>query len=108
VELLLNHLVLQGGRLTPQQLSSAIDKTQSKLDACYGERLARKPHLKGRLQFSFTIKRNGKAGIAKLAGGSIKDVTLIQCSADVISNARYPKPRKQAVKVKLALQYKPS
>ena len=108
VELLLDHVVLQGGKLTPQQLASAIDKAQSKLEACYGQTLARKPHLKGKLQFSFTIKPNGKASIAKLAGGTIKDAALIQCSADVISNAKFPKPRKQAVKVKLALQYKPS
>jgi hypothetical protein len=108
VQLLLDQLALHGGKLTPQQLASAIEKAQPKLDACYGQTLAHKPHLKGKLQFSFTIKPNGKASIAKLAGGTIKDAALIQCSADVIANAKYPKPRKQAVKVKLALQYKPS
>jgi len=108
VTALLPLAVVRGGKLTEAQLTTAMSKLTPKLEACYAQTLEKKPRTKGRLIFNLTVKLNGKVTGTKKQGGTIKDADLIRCSSDAIDEARFPKPRKQAAKLKLAFEYRHS
>jgi len=96
---------LRGGKLSETQLTAALGKAQPKLLACYEQAIEKKPRIKGRVIYGFTVRTNGRATNIKRVGGSLKDDTLQQCSAKVLETVRFPKPR-QASQVKLPIQYK--
>jgi hypothetical protein len=97
------------GKLTDQQLTAAFEKAAPKLDQCYAQALEKKPKLKGRLIFQWTVKPNGKVTGAKKQGGTIKDADLARCTVDAISETKFPKPKKQgAVLIRLPVEYKKS
>jgi hypothetical protein len=106
VTALLPLAVVRGGKLTEAQLTAAMSKLTPKLEACYAQTLEKKPRTKGRLIFNLTVKLNGKVTGTKKQGGTIKDADLIRCSTGAIDEARFPKPRKQAAKLKLAFEYR--
>jgi hypothetical protein len=108
VTALLPLAVVRGGKLTEAQLTTAMSKLTPKLEACYAQTLEKKPRTKGRLIFNLTVKPNGRVTGTKKQGGTIKDADLIRCSTDAIDEARFPKPRKQAAKLKLAFEYRRS
>jgi hypothetical protein len=108
VTALLPLAVARGGKLTEAQLTAAMSKLTPKLEACYTQTLEKKPRTKGRLIFNLTVKLNGKVTGTKKQGGTIKDADLIRCSTGAIDEARFPKPRKQAAKLKLAFEYRRS
>jgi tetratricopeptide (TPR) repeat protein len=99
---------LSGGKLNPAQLSAALDKTTPKLERCYGQLLKKKPRAKGRLTFQWTVRLNGKIASLKKLNDTINDATLTQCTQQAIVDTRFPKPRKQAVQVKLPFEYRRS
>jgi len=106
-----DELKVQGGQWGPagqRALPAAWAALQTELDQCYAAGLAKKPRLKGNLRVGFTIKTNGHVTAAKALGGNFKDAAVIRCTLDAISNQRFPKPRKQAVKLQLPLQYRRS
>jgi hypothetical protein len=98
----------RGGKLTDPQLMAALEKAAPKLEQCYADALEKKPRLKGRLILAWTVRPNGKVTGAKKQGGTIKDVDLARCTVDVISGIRFPKPKKQAVLIRLPLEYRKS
>jgi hypothetical protein len=98
----------RGGKLTDPQLMAALEKAAPKLDQCYAQALEKKPRLKGRLILAWTVRPNGKVAGAKKQGGTIKDADLTRCTVDVISGIRFPKPKKQAVLIRLPLEYRKS
>jgi tetratricopeptide (TPR) repeat protein len=97
---------LRGGKWSDAQLTAAIDKLKPKLDQCYASALEKRPRLKGKLGVSWTVKPNGKAAAVKKQGGTLKDADLVHCTLDAIGNTHYPKPRKQAVSIKLPLEFR--
>jgi hypothetical protein len=99
---------LSGGKLNPAQLSAALDKTTPKLERCYAQLLKKKPRAKGRLTFQWTVRLNGKIASLKKLSDTINDATLTQCTEQAILDTRFPKPRKQAVQVKLPFEYRRS
>lgn len=98
----------RGGKLTDPQLMAALEKAAPKLEQCYVQALEKKPRLKGRLIVAWTVRPNGKVAGAKKQGGTIKDADLVRCTVDVISGTRFPKPKKQAVQIRLPLDYRKS
>lgn len=98
---------LKGGKLNETQLTQALTKAEPKLLACYTQALEHKPKLKGRILYSFTIRPTGKATSVKRAGGTLKDESILQCSAKTLEAVRFPKPKKNT-QVKLPIQYKRS
>jgi hypothetical protein len=96
---------LRGGKLSETQLTAALGKVQPKLLACYEQAIEKKPRIKGRMIYGFTVRTNGRATNIKRVGGTLKDDALLQCSAKVIETVRFPKPRKSS-QVKLPIQYK--
>lgn len=107
VRAVLKQLTVRGGTYTPTSFSSALDTVYPRLEQCYASTLQHH-RVKGRLILGFTVKPNGRVIKAKSLGGTIKDPALIRCSVDALGSTRFPKPRKQAAKVKLPLQYQPS
>ena len=99
---------LRGGKWSDAQLNAAIDKLKPKLDQCYATALEKRPRLKGKLGVAFTVKLNGKAASVKKQGGTLKDADLVRCTLDAVGETRYPKPRKQAMSVKLPLEFRKS
>jgi hypothetical protein len=97
---------LSGGKLNPAQLSAALEKTTPKLEHCYAQLLKKKPRAKGRLTFQWTVRLNGKIASLKKLSDTINDVPLTQCTQQAILDTRFPKPRKQAVQVKLPFEYR--
>jgi hypothetical protein len=97
---------VRGGKWSDAQLTAAIDKLKPKLDQCYAAALEKHPRLKGKLGVAFTVKPNGKAAAVKKQGGTLKDAELVRCTLDAIGNTRYPKPRKQALSIKLPLEFR--
>ena len=96
---------LRGGKLSATQLTAALGKAQPKLLACFEQAIEKKPRMKGRVIYGFTVRTNGRATNIKRVGGTLKDETLLQCSVKVLETVRFPKPRKSA-QVKLPIQYK--
>jgi|GEM_PF-5011029 len=96
---------LRGGKLSETQLTAALGKAQPKLLACYEQAIEKKPRIKGRVIYGFTVRTNGRATNIKRVGGTLKDDTLQQCSAKVLETVRFPKPRKSS-QIKLPIQYK--
>jgi outer membrane biosynthesis protein TonB len=109
VKALLEQLSIRGGHLNGTSLGAALDKTTyPRLTQCYEHALAQKPRVKGRLIVGFTVKANGHAANAKNIGGNLKDAALIRCSLEAVEATRFPKPRKQAAKITVPFQYRPS
>jgi hypothetical protein len=96
---------LRGGKLSELQLAAALSKAQPKLLACYEQAIEKKPRIKGRVIYGFTVQTNGRATKIRRVGGTLKDDALLQCSTKVLEAVRFPKPRK-ASQVKLPIQYK--
>jgi hypothetical protein len=99
---------LRGGKLSESQLTAALGKAEPKLLACYAQAVEKKPRIKGRVIYSFTVRTNGRATNIKRAAGTLRDEALLQCSAKVLETVRFPKPRKQSSQVKLPILYKRS
>jgi hypothetical protein len=97
---------LRGGKLSETQLTEALGKAESKFLACYAQAIEKKPRLKGRVIYGFTVRSNGRATNIKRVGGTLRDDSLLQCSVKVLETMRFPKPRKQSAQVKLPIQYK--
>lgn len=109
VQALLEQASLRGGALNQQLLAATLDKLNAKLVACYEQALTQKPRLKGRIILGWTVKTNGRvANVKSIAGTTIKDQALIDCTSQAIDGARFPKPRKQPAKIKLPFQYRQS
>jgi hypothetical protein len=104
----LEELSIKGGSVSPKSFSAALDQTHTRLEQCYQQTLEHKPRLKGSLVVGFTVKENGRAAHAKNIGGTLKDQTLIRCSLEAVEATRFPKPHKQAAKVTIPFQYRPS
>jgi hypothetical protein len=102
----LENAQLRGGKLNESQLSQVLGKAESKLLACYAEVVEKKPRVKGRVIYGFTVRTNGRASNVKRVGGTLRDEALLQCSAKVLETVRFPKPRKQSAQVKLPIHYK--
>jgi len=96
---------LRGGKLSETQLTAALGKAQPKLLACYEQAIEKKPRIKGRVIYGFTVRTNGRATNIKRVGGTLRDDALLQCSVKVLETVRFPKPRKSA-QIKLPIQYK--
>jgi hypothetical protein len=108
VHVLLDQVTQRGGKLSDAQLSAAFEKAGPKLERCYDQILETKPHTRGRLIITWTVRLNGRVADAKKLSGTIKDATLAQCTVQAIADTRFPKPHKQAVKLKLPLEYRRS
>jgi hypothetical protein len=107
VQPILSKLTLRGGSYKPATLSTLFESVQPRFDECYAASLKKAPHTKGRLLLGFTVKQNGRVSQVKNLGGSVTDTALIRCSVEALAGSRLAKPRKQAVKIKLPLWFKP-
>jgi type IV secretory pathway VirB10-like protein len=96
---------VRGGGLAAKAVGSAIDDGISKIERCYADAVDRKPGIEGKLTFSFSIDKSGKATKVRKQGGNIKDAALQRCSGDAIQKIRFPKAKKRAAQVTLPLAY---
>jgi TonB family protein len=106
VKAVLKQVSVRGGSFQAHGFDTTLDTLYPQFTQCYATTLESKRRLKGDLVLGFTVKTSGRVVSAKSLGGSISDAKLIRCSLEVVQKTRFPKPRKQAAKIKLPLQYR--
>lgn len=98
----------KGGRMNRKKAIGILESSTQPMKECYAAARERKPRLKGRLTFVFTVKRNGRVTRVKKVRGTIKDFNMTKCMIDVIGNLRFRKPKRRAARVQVPIVFKPS
>ncbi len=89
----------RGGKLDKGRFRKAVQGALPKMKKCYVRTLKRKPRLRGRITFTWSVNKRGRPFSVKRVRGTIKDKPLTRCVSQAIRATRYPKPRRRAAKV---------
>lgn len=102
VKLVVDSAKYKGGKIDKKQVIQALEEKTPEFERCYSKALTKKPRLKGRLAYSWTVKKNGKIGSIQKLRSTITDANLNKCAMATIRKITYPKPKNQVAKIQMA------
>jgi tetratricopeptide (TPR) repeat protein len=102
VKLAVDGASYKGGKIDKKQVLKALEEKMPEFERCYSKALKKTPQLKGRLVYSWTVKKNGKVGSVQKLRSTIADANMNKCAMATIRKIAYPKPKNQVAKVQMA------
>jgi hypothetical protein len=91
--------------LSQAKVREVVSTTYPRLQACYGQALARDHHAAGKVTFEFVINQDGAVGEAWAREASLRDCTAIRCMLSEFRTLGFPEPVGRAVRVIYPISY---